>query len=318
MQARPSASDATRRRARRVLRWVLGVTTLLALVTVVAAWVSAPRISDPAALVRARLRVAGGSFVPLGLVAPQLRQAVVATEDERFWRHHGIDTIGLVRAAAYDVSHLSLRQGASTITEQLGKDLYLGGNDHSAWRKLQDMAIALRLEAALSKEQILDLYLNEIYFGHGAVGIASACARYFGVAPTHLTLGQASLLAGLVQAPSLTDPFTDPSAARSRQVEVLSSMMRAGDITASEARRALDAPLALAGGASLPAFARASLQPGPPFSAFPLGVGALLVVSGCVGYVLLRRRGAGVAWRAGALLGCTTGLVLLARAFNVD
>ncbi|MGZ4132099.1 MAG: transglycosylase domain-containing protein [Actinomycetota bacterium] len=256
--------------------------------------------------------------MPLGDVAPQLRQAVVATEDERFWRHHGIDTIGLVRAAAYDVSHLSLAQGASTITEQLGKDLYLGGNDHSAWRKLEDMVIAVRLEAALSKEQILDLYLNEVYSGHGATGIAAASATYFGVSPAHLTLGQASLLAGLVQAPSLDDPFTDPDAARSRQVEVLTSMMRSGDITASEARRALDAPLLLAGGASLPALAGLSVQPGPRFSALPLVAGALLLVLGCVGYALLRRRGTRFAWRAGAVLGCTAGLILVARAFNVD
>jgi membrane peptidoglycan carboxypeptidase len=242
---------------------------------------------------------------------------VVATEDERFWRHHGIDTIGLIRAAAYDVSHLSLAQGASTITEQLGKDLYLGGNDHSAWRKLEDMVIAVRLEAALTKEQILDLYLNEVYYGHGATGIAAASATYFGVSPAHLTLAQASLLAGLVQAPTLDDPFVDPAAARSRQLDVLTAMARAGDITVAEAHRALDAPLALAGGTTLPALAGAVVGPGPRFSGLPLVAGLLLSVLGCAGYVLLRRR-ARLAWRAGALLGCAAGLVLVARAFNAD
>jgi membrane peptidoglycan carboxypeptidase len=318
MAAPSTPPGPARRRARRVVRWAAGLAALLVVVTVGAAWIAAPGVADPTALVRARLRAAGGTFVALGGVAPQLRQAVVATEDERFWRHHGIDTIGLIRAAAFDVSHLSLAQGASTITEQLGKDLYLGGNDHSAWRKLEDMVLAVRLEAALSKEQILDLYLNEVYYGHGATGIAAASATYFGVSPARLTLAQASMLAGLIQAPTLDDPFVDPAAARGRQVEVLTAMARTGDITTSEAHRALDAPLALAGGTTLPALAGTFVQPGPRFSALPLVVGALLVVLGCVGYVLLRRRGTRLAWRAGALLGCTAGLLLVARAFNAD
>jgi membrane peptidoglycan carboxypeptidase len=303
---------------RRVARWAAGVAALVVVATVAAAWISAPRAADPTGLVRARLRAAGGTFVPLGEIAPQLREAVVATEDERFWRHHGIDTIGLVRAAAYDVSHLSLAQGASTITEQLGKDLYLGGNDHSAWRKLQDMVLAVRLEAALSKDQILDLYLNEVYYGHGATGIAAASATYFGVSPARLSLAQASMLAGLIQAPSVDDPFADPAAARSRQVQVLTSMARAGDITASEAHRALDTPMSLAGGTSLPAVSGVAVQAGPRFSAFPLAIGTALLLLGCAGYVLLRRRGTRALWRAGALLGCTAGLLLVARAFNAD
>src|SRR5262249_33334956 len=151
----------------------------------------------------------GGSYVPLGSIAVRMREAVVAAEDERFWRHHGVDAIGVARAAAYDVSHFSLRQGASTITEQLGKDLYLGGDDRSPLRKVEDAVVAVRLESHLSKDQILELYLNEVYFGAGAVGVDQASERYFGVSPSHLSLAEASLLAGLIQAPTLDDPFTD-------------------------------------------------------------------------------------------------------------
>jgi membrane peptidoglycan carboxypeptidase len=96
--------------------------------------------------------------VALEGTAPILRQAVVATEDERHYRHHGIDLIGLLRALPYDLAHCSLAQGASTITEQLGKILYLSGDDHTPWRKLEDAALALKLESRYSKQQLLTAY----------------------------------------------------------------------------------------------------------------------------------------------------------------
>ncbi len=98
----------------------------------------------------------------------------MATEDERFYRHHGIDVVGVLRAIPYDVSHGSLRQGASTIPEQLAKLLYLGGNAHSPWRKLKAALLALRLEAHYSRETILSAYLNSIYLGAGAYGVEAA------------------------------------------------------------------------------------------------------------------------------------------------
>src|SRR5205823_2251426 len=181
----------------------------------------------------------GGTFVSLSGIAPVMQQAVVAAEDERFWGHHGIDTIGIARAVAYDASHLSLSEGASTITEQLAKELYLDGNDRSPIRKIQDAILAFRLESALTKDQILAAYLNTVYFGEGATGIAAASARYFGVPPSELTLAQASLLAGLIRSPSADDPLIDPAAARARQGSVLRAMVGADDVTQAQAVRAI-------------------------------------------------------------------------------
>ncbi len=135
-----------------------------------AAWLTSPSGGRLDARVHARLRGGSGRYVVLERVAPILREAVVATEDERFHRHHGVDLIGLLRALPYDLAHLSLAQGASTITEQLGKLLYLGGNDHTPWRKLEDAALAVKLENRYSKEQLLAGYLNSAYFGTAPTG----------------------------------------------------------------------------------------------------------------------------------------------------
>src|SRR6478609_5732836 len=136
-----------------------------------AAWFASPSPSALGHRVDARLRGTGGRAIPLSKMPLILQHAVVATEDERFYRHHGIDVIGVLRALPYDISHLSLAEGASTITEQLAKLIYLGGNDHSPLGKLRDAAIALRIEAAYSKEQILADYLNTVYLGSGAYGV---------------------------------------------------------------------------------------------------------------------------------------------------
>src|SRR5438552_10251563 len=158
-EATPAISARRWRRAAMAaaLAAVLGLAGIPA-----AAWILSPSTSGILGRVRADVRLHRGAEVPLDRIAPQLRQAVVDTEDERFYRHHGVDVIGILRAAAYDASHLTFTQGASTITEQLAKDLYLGGNDHSVWRKLEDAAMAMRVEAQFSKEQILDAYLNEV------------------------------------------------------------------------------------------------------------------------------------------------------------
>src|SRR5207247_3610583 len=146
-----------------------------------------------------RVRSLGGTAVALSGISRVRRQAVVDTEDERFYRHHGVDLIGVGRALVYDVSHASAAQGASTITEQLVKDLYLGGDDHSPWRKVEAAAMALRVENQLTKDQILDGYLNTVDFGHGAYGAEAAARRFFGVSAAALSPPQATLLAGLTQ-----------------------------------------------------------------------------------------------------------------------
>ena len=172
-----------------------------------AAWLTSPSGGGLGPRVSARLRAGSGRPVALDRIAPILRQAVVATEDERFYRHHGVDLIGVLRALPYDLAHFSLAQGASTITEQVAKILYLRGNDHTLWRKLEDAAVALKLEGRYGKEQLLAAYLNSVYFGNGAYGVRAASRGCFAVEPNRLTLPQASLLAGLIQAPSADNPL---------------------------------------------------------------------------------------------------------------
>lgn len=131
------------------------------------------------------------------------------------------------------------------ITEQLTNVLYFGGHDHTPLAQRRVAALAVRLEGRYSKEEILGDYLNSVYFGAGAWGVANASETYFATSPRRPGLAQASLLAGLIQSPSRYDPFTDPQAARTRQVEVLRAMLQNGFATAGEARRILERPLPL-------------------------------------------------------------------------
>jgi membrane peptidoglycan carboxypeptidase len=244
-------------------------------VVVVLAWSTSPGGTSLGLRLHARLRATHGRAVALSRVAPWLRDAVVATEDERFYRHHGIDGIGVLRALPYDLVHLSFAQGASTITEQVAKVLYLNGNDHSLWRKLEDAAVAVKLEGHYDKEQILGAYLNSVYFGEDAYGVWRASRRYFGVSPRSLDLAQASMLAGLIQAPSAYDPLRDPASARARQVEVLRAMVADGFTTGGEAATALGRSLRLRGGVTLPPVRRVNLAPGPAFVWWQLALGAV-------------------------------------------
>jgi penicillin-binding protein 1A len=285
-----------------------------------AAWLESPTPTDLGARVRTELG-APGRAVTLDDVSPLLREAVVATEDERFYRHHGIDLIGVARALPYDLVHLSFAQGASTITEQVAKLLYLGGDDHSPWRKLEDAAVALKLESRYPKEQILAAYLNSAYFGHGATGIDAASRRYFGVAPARLTTAQASLLAGLVQAPSAYDPFAHPASARARQVDVLRSLVRDGELTETEAARALERPLRLAGGRVLPSLRGVELSPGPAFVWWELVLGLAAAAAGAVALVgarRLRASGAARLWtaRAFSAAALVAGAAVVIRSFR--
>ena len=288
--ARPAltpAAAARRRRphsAKRGIKRTLLPTALLAFVLFASAatiaWLRTPAGNDLAQRVAARARSNHATLVPLRAIAPALQAAVIATEDERFYRHHGIDSIGLLRAIPYDVSHFSLRQGGSTITEQLAKILYLAGNDHSPWRKLQDAAIALKLESHYAKRQLLTAYLNSVYFGEGAYGAEAAAHRYFGRSAQTLTLAQASLLAGLIQAPSRYDPFRRPDLARGRQLAVLRSLVRTHALSPPAARRALARPLALASAPPLAAVPEADVDPGSPFAWDELGFGFVLAMTG--------------------------------------
>jgi membrane peptidoglycan carboxypeptidase len=227
------------------------------------AWTTTPGVGGLTPRVEQHGPVGRGRAVPLSSVTRVTIDALVATEDERYWTNSGIDVIGLMRAIPYDVTHFSLAQGGSTLTEQLAKNLWLDGSDGSAWTKLEDMALALKLNERYSKAAILDAYLNTAYFGDGGYGIDSASRRYFGVAPQSLDAAQATLLVGLVQAPSSYDPYTHPAAARARQLDVLRSLVRVGKLGAPQAARLLAEPLRLANGRIVPGITGVDLSPGP-------------------------------------------------------
>jgi membrane peptidoglycan carboxypeptidase len=269
---------------------LLALVVLAALAAGAAAWVASPTPTALAKSVETRLHVTTGVPVERAAVPAIMRAAVVATEDERFYRHHGIDLIGVIRALPYDITHLSFAQGASTITEQVAKVVYLGGNDHSPWRKLEDAAVAWKLENRYTKAQILTAYLNSAYYGENAYGIRAASERYFGVPPRHLDTAQASLLAGLIQAPSLYDPYTDPALARARQEEVLRSLVRNRFLDVSQAMRTLARPLRLRSGLTLAAVRGVDLSPGPAFVWWQLLLGAAVVALAGAGLVVTRRR----------------------------
>ena len=192
--------------------------------------------------------------VPLNQIAPSMQKALIDTEDHNFYTNPGFDVRSIVRAALVDILHHSAVQGASTITEQLAKDLYLS-DQKTLTRKLQEFIIGLELARIYSKQQILDMYLNDVYLGDGATGIYAAAHAYFNESPSQLTLAQSSLLAGLPQAPSLYDPLVNLKLAKARQRVVLESMVRYGGLSPAAANAAYRAPLHLTNGQSVTATA---------------------------------------------------------------
>ena len=171
-----------------------------------------------------------------------LASAVVATEDRRFYSHGGVDARGIARALIVDVRARGLREGGSTITQQLVKNAY-AGRQRSAGRKLREAVLAIALDARWSKRRTLAAYLDTAYFGAGAWGVRDASARYFGHRPALLTLPQAALLAGLLQSPSSNDPFVSPAGARAARLRALNAMQRDGVISSAQHDRASAAPL---------------------------------------------------------------------------
>lgn len=175
--------------------------------------------------------------VDLAKLPKYVPAALIAIEDRRFYSHWGIDPRGIARALTRNIAAGGVTQGGSTLTQQLAKTSFLSA-DRSITRKLQEVIIAFWLEARLSKEEILERYLSSVYFGDGAYGIRAASRVYFDSDPEDLTLGEAALLAGLVQAPSRLAPSRHLENARDRADLVLAAMVETGAITASEAKRA--------------------------------------------------------------------------------
>ena len=205
-------------------------------------WVSAPDTSDIQQRVKAITDARGVPLLGPDQVPPVLAEAVIAMEDERFYEHHGIDSIGLARAVLYDAVNLCLCQGGSTITAQLAKDVYLGGSDRGG-KKFEEMVLALKVERVIGKKQILADYLSEILTGQGTYGMTAAACAYFAAPLNRLTLAQYALLGGVPQAPSLYDPTVNPNAAKQRRSEVLDQMLDLHEITAAQAKAANAEPV---------------------------------------------------------------------------
>ncbi|MCA8908208.1 MAG: penicillin-binding protein 1A [Rhodospirillaceae bacterium] len=187
-------------------------------------------------------------YVPIDAIPDHVAQAFVSAEDQHFYEHDGIDLLGIARAAWNNLMNLGTGQrpeGASTITQQVVRNLFLS-NDPSFHRKLQEILLALRIEDTLTKDQILELYLNEIYLGRNSFGVAAAALNYFNCSLPELTLSQAAFLAGLPKAPNNYQPDRNYEAAIERRNYVLRRMLEDGAITQAEADAAMAEPLVLA------------------------------------------------------------------------
>jgi penicillin-binding protein 1A len=182
-----------------------------------------------------------GDNVALKSLPRYLPQAFIAIEDRRFYSHYGIDPLGIARAAVANILHRGVSQGGSTLTQQLAKNLFLT-QERTLQRKLQEVELAFWLEHKYSKNEILELYLNRVYFGSGAYGVDAAAQRYFGKPAKAVTLAEAAMLAGLVRSPSRLAPNRNPEGAASRARVVLGAMADAGFITASQAKAAIANP----------------------------------------------------------------------------
>ena len=226
---------------------VLGLLALIVAVAVATAYLPSysdlTKRSDLGQMIRVRaangqvlvsLGPSFGRWLPYDQIPPEMRAAMISTEDRRFRSHVGVDPIGIGRALVSAVVKNHRVSATSTITQQLARNIFLT-NNRSFGRKIKEAILALALERKFSKDQILELYLNRVYFGGGAYGIDAASRKFFGHGADHLSLGEAAIIAGLVKAPSNYSPSADVEAARARSSVVLETMARNGFITPQDA-----------------------------------------------------------------------------------
>lgn len=175
-------------------------------------------------------------FVPLTSLPIEYQQAVIAVEDHRFKEHGAIDLIAIGRAIWVNITNLELREGGSTITQQVAKNLYfIEDNNNPIKRKVAEIFMAFKLESEYSKDDILEMYVNTIYFGDGYYGIKEACNGYLDKEPQNMTLYEATMMAGIPNAPSVYAPTVNPDLTRKRQEKVIDSMVEYGYLTQEEA-----------------------------------------------------------------------------------
>jgi len=181
-------------------------------------------------------------IVPFSTMPKTLINAFVASEDARFFKHEGVDLFSIARAFLKNIEAGTIIQGGSTITQQVAKSFFLSPEKSYA-RKVREAILAYRIDQAFAKDEILFLYLNQIYLGHGAYGVEAAADNYFGKSVADLNLAECAMLAGLPQAPSRYSPFLHPKKAKERQIYVLNRMINEGYITNVEATEAINTPL---------------------------------------------------------------------------
>ncbi|MGY1858048.1 transglycosylase domain-containing protein [Modestobacter sp. SYSU DS0290] len=228
---------------RRLVAAALGLLVVCVAVLGVA-WVLTPDVGDARDRVTERLAAAGAT--PLeGELPDRVVAAVLATEDSHFEHHIGVDWRGALRAPIGVVTGEDL--GGSTLDQQLAKNVYEDGQA-GVLDRVSAVVLALKLDAEWSKEDLLRMYLDDAYFGHGFTGVVDAAQGYFGRAPGELSWTQASLLAGLLQAPSAYDPFVHPERAAARQAHVLDRLVAVGELTRAEADEVADDEWALVAG----------------------------------------------------------------------
>lgn len=182
-------------------------------------------------------RINRENFVPADKIPKQLKEAIVAAEDRRFYEHGAMDPIGVTRALIANYTAGRTVEGGSTLAQQTVKNIFLS-QERTMTRKIREMFLAVQLERNYTKDQILEIYLNTIYFGHGTYGLKEAAKTYFGKAPEDLNLSECAMLAGLPQAPSAYDPIDHPEEGKKRMTTVLMLMAREGYITPQEASKA--------------------------------------------------------------------------------
>lgn len=187
-------------------------------------------------------RLDRSNYVPIEHISPELKKAIVAIEDRRFYEHTGFDLTGMARATLVNIQYGRIEEGASTITQQLVKNLFLA-NEQTFTRKAQELLLALDIELTYSKDEILEMYLNVVYYGSGFFGVNAASEGYYGKSPAALNLPESSMLAGVPNAPSELSPFTHFIAAKKRQAVVLDTMEAQGLIDARTAEDAKMQPL---------------------------------------------------------------------------
>lgn len=224
----------------------LAAAAVLALVWGLAAFAQTAegRIARLPALVHAELAAHGDRFIGLKSISPWVLDAVVATEDQTFWTNPGISFEGTLRALFVDLETRSFAEGGSTITQQLARDRFLG-DQKTLRRKLAELAYAVLITRRYPKREILDLYLNQAYFGNGAFGIESAARTYFALPARDLDLAQSAMVVGVLDAPTAYDPLQHLQAARARQRHVLQEMVSVGKITPAMAKKAVGEALDL-------------------------------------------------------------------------